>query len=124
MNNKLDINTLEGWNEHIRQGNIKDLLEKGIEPTEKNIEEYEIERLKAYAEKGDIPDTNIIPIFYYVDNVRFNTEKEALEYKEIIKTLEDNPELVSLLNMVKDDEELIKIATDKLIELKADRELD
>lgn len=85
MKKTLDINTLEGWNEMIRQYNIKELIEKGIEPTEENIEKYEIERLKAYEGNRNLADTHIVPTYYYVDDIRFSTEEQALEYKESLK---------------------------------------
>lgn len=91
MEKKLDINTLEGWNEHLRLSYIKDLTEQGIEPTEENIESYGKEQVKkAYefiekceAEKKLQP----VPVYYYVGFERFDTEEEAEEYRKHIREL-------------------------------------
>jgi uncharacterized protein involved in tolerance to divalent cations len=39
--NPIDINSLYGWNEHVRRGNIKHLIIKGVVPTEENLKKYQ-----------------------------------------------------------------------------------
>lgn len=56
-----------------------------------------------------------VPTFYYVDDVRFNTEVEAIEYKEILQSLKDDPTLLDIFNIVGTDKELIEIATNELL---------
>jgi uncharacterized protein involved in tolerance to divalent cations len=37
----LDINSLYGWNQHVRRENIRHLILKGIVPTEDNLKIYQ-----------------------------------------------------------------------------------
>lgn len=39
--NPIDINSLYGWNEHVRRGNIKHLILKGVVPSEENLKKYQ-----------------------------------------------------------------------------------
>lgn len=80
----------------------------------------ESEIIKAYG--TDQIDTYDVPIFYYVDGVRFDTEKEALEYKEIISALREDTSLVEIFKIVKDDPKLIELATKKFFDLKEEKE--
>lgn len=109
---RLDINSLEGWKEMIRQDNIKALIKRGIVPTDEAIEKYEVERLKSY--EGMAMEHIEVPIFYYVDDIRFNTEKDAIEYKDILETLQGNSDLLDLFNIIGNDKELLEVAANNL----------
>lgn len=37
----LDINSLYGWNQHVKRGNIKNLILEGTVPTEDNLRKYQ-----------------------------------------------------------------------------------
>jgi hypothetical protein len=42
-NNKLSINTVEGWNDQGRIIHSRILIDRGIEPTEENLQEFQLE---------------------------------------------------------------------------------
>lgn len=42
-NYELSINTLEGWNDSGRVAHSRNLIERGIEPTEENLQKYQDE---------------------------------------------------------------------------------
>jgi hypothetical protein len=44
--NPIDINSLYGWNEHVRRGNIKHLILKGVVPSEENLKKYQSQVIK------------------------------------------------------------------------------
>ncbi len=95
---KLDINTLEGWNEMIRQYNIKDLIEKDIEPTEENLNKYQEEKnilanemIKDTEEKNKLEP---VPIYYYVGQKRFEIEEDAKRYSEHIRNMGKMADLI------------------------------
>ncbi len=98
MEKKLDINTLEGWNEMIRQYNIKELIEKGIDPTEENLKIYQEEKEKIakefIKEVEEERKTKPVPTYYYVGLKRFETEEDAKEYKEHVRNLGKMTDLI------------------------------
>lgn len=67
-NMKLDLNTKEGWNEHVRQGNIKTLIRMGIEPTEENLTKYQEEVNNLCNEQLKKMKIKPIPIRYTYKN--------------------------------------------------------
>lgn len=40
-NYELNINTAEGWNDFVRVGHSRNLINEGIEPTEENLQKYQ-----------------------------------------------------------------------------------
>lgn len=62
--NPIDINSLYGWNEHVRRGNIKHLILKGVVPTEENIKNYQNKVNKSVEEMlKNIPQYSV-PVIY------------------------------------------------------------
>lgn len=39
--NPIDINSLYGWNQYVRRGNIRHLILQGVVPTEENLKKYQ-----------------------------------------------------------------------------------
>lgn len=62
--NNLSINTVEGWKDYIRVENSKDLIERGIEPTEANLEKYQLEVNALVEELKKKHPPEILPIHY------------------------------------------------------------
>ena len=96
----MDINTVEGWNEHVKLSYTKELEEAGIEATEESIARYMEEQTeKAYElinilAKEAERKIESIPTYYYVGKERFETEKGALEYKKHISELGKTADIV------------------------------
>ncbi|NLD50682.1 MAG: hypothetical protein GX660_26365 [Clostridiaceae bacterium] len=39
--NPIDINSLDGWNQYVRRGNVRHLILQGVVPTEENLKKYQ-----------------------------------------------------------------------------------
>lgn len=66
--NLLDINSLYGWNQHVKRGNIKSLILEGTVPTEENLRKYQDKvnmEVKKLLEKLK---PNPVPIIYRDEN--------------------------------------------------------
>lgn len=86
MGKDIDINTLEGWNEHIRIANTKELIALGIEPTEENIESYRKEQeekskeiIRQFEKNNKLQS---VPVKYISETKKFDTEEQAREHNK------------------------------------------
>ncbi|NYB74841.1 hypothetical protein HZF24_11900 [Sedimentibacter hydroxybenzoicus DSM 7310] len=73
----LDINTLYGWNQHVKRGNIKNLILKGILPTDDNLKKYQDEINKEVEELNKSIISQTVPV------ILRDTDKNIKDLSEV-----------------------------------------
>jgi hypothetical protein len=66
--NLLDINSLYGWNQHVKRGNIKNLILEGTVPTEENLRRYQDKVNMEVKKLLEELKPNPVPIIYRNQN--------------------------------------------------------
>ncbi len=64
----LDINTSHGWNQHVRRGNIKELILKGVLPTDDNLKKYQGIVNSQFEEKNENLNPYSVPVVFRGDD--------------------------------------------------------